>query len=419
MLKLSDEETALLRGSRGRAVQFAMEVLVKMGQIQGAQRMVPITSAHVDGCAYEGDAIVDFVEFLAQADGHVAVPTTLNAISIERGSWRRLNIPEAFGEKAGRVVDGYLQMGCRPTFTCSPYQVGHTPALGEHVAWAESNAIAYANSILGARTDRYGDFLDISAALAGRVPEVGLHRTENRRARIVIQLGDDMDDAIRHHDAFYPLLGYWVGLEAGGRVPAIVGIPSDTSADRLKALLAASASSGAVALMHLVGLTPEAPTLDAALNGDPPDRVVEVTRAELRATFEELDGGYREAVHAVVLGSPHFSAEEFRELAVLVRGRSKHESLRFLITTNRTARDAARAQGTLSTVEAFGAEVIADTCILLAPLLGREVRTMMTNSGKYAHYSPGRLGVDVLFGSLKDCVETAVMGRLVREDLPW
>ncbi len=418
-MKLTDEETALLRGSRGRAVQFAMEVLVKMGEIQGAQRMVPITSAHVDGCAYEGDAVVDFVEFLARAGGKVAVPTTLNAISIERGSWRRLNIPEAFGEKAGRIVDGYLQMGCRPTFTCSPYQMGCTPALGEHVAWAESNAIAYANSILGARTDRYGDFLDISAALAGRVPDVGLHRTANRRARLVIHLGHDMDEAFRRHEAFYPLLGYWVGLQAGGRVPAITGIPPDTSADRLKALLAASASSGAVALMHMVGLTPEAPSLDAALKGGQPDREVEVTRADLRATFEELDGGYREAVHAVVLGSPHFSTAEFRELALWVRGRQKHESLRFLITTNRTARDTARTEGTLSTVEAFGAEVIADTCILLAPLLGREVRTIMTNSGKYAHYSPGRLGVDVLFGSLKDCVETAVKGRLVREDLPW
>lgn len=418
-MKLNREEEAMLAGSRGPAVQLAMEVLVKMGEIQGAERLVPIQSAHVDGCAYEGDAILEFVEHLADLGGQVVVPTTLNAVSVEVGTWRRLNLPEEFGSKASRIVDAYLKMGLRATMTCSPYQVGHTPAFGEHVAWAESNAIAFANSVLGARTDRYGDFMDIAAALAGRVPEVGLHVTENRRGQVLFTLDDDITPKMRRMDSFYPLLGYYVGLQAQSRIPVVEGVPHDVPADRIKALLAASASSGAVALMHLVGITPEAPTRDAALKHTEPESLVHVTRGDLAAAFAELNGSASRSLDAVALGSPHFSADEFDELAELCVGRHVHPGVRFLITTNRVAKEVARHAGTLAEVERFGAEVVTDTCILLAPLLGPEVKTLMTNSGKYAHYSPGRLNLNVVFGSLADCVASAEAGAPVMEDFAW
>lgn len=418
-LELTAEDEALLAGDEGPAAALAMRILRRMAEIQGARRFIPIESAHVDGCAYEGDAILEFVEHLAALGGRVRVPTTLNAVSVEVGSWRRLHIPEEFGGKATRIVEGYLAMGCRPTFSCSPYQIGHRPAFGQHIAWAESNAIAFANSVLGARTDRYGDFLDICAALTGRVPEVGLHRTENRRGQIVFRLADDVSEELRRSDILYPVLGYLIGSRAQDRIPVVEGLPRDTGEDRLKALLAASASSGAVALMHFVGLSPEAPDLEGALQGLPPEATVRVGRADLRAAYGELNAESGEGLDAVVLGSPHFSPEEFQEFARESRGLRRSDGIRVLITTSRVSLARARDEGSLAEVERFGAEIVSDTCILLAPLLGPEIRTIMTNSGKYAHYSPGRLGVGVVFGSLRDCVRSAAAGRVVLEDALW
>lgn len=417
---LSEYEQGLLNGRNGAALQLAMDVLVQMGELQGASRLIEISSAHVDGCAYEGDAIVDFVEHLVDLGAQVSVPTTLNAVSIETRNVRRLGIPEEFAQKATRIVDAYLKMGLQPTFTCSPYQVGHTPGFGEQVAWAESNALAYANSVLGARTERYGDFMDVCAAIAGRVPEVGLHVTANRRGRVLFTLDAELTLALRRHDSLYPVLGYWIGIKAENGIPVVTGIPEDVRSDRIKSLLAASASSGSVALMHMVGITPEAKTVDEACQGRPPEKIMAISKTDLLHAYEELNcTADAERLDAVVLGSPHFSPQEFRELAALVGGRHVHPRIRFLITTSQFAKAAAEANGSLSAVEQFGAEIIVDTCILLSPILKTDTHAIMTNSGKYAHYSPGRLNLSVLFGSLQDCVESAVAGRPTMEGLPW
>jgi predicted aconitase len=419
-LHLDEAERAMLGGEAGAAVAMAMRIQVRMAEIQGAERFIEIVSAHVDGCAYEGDAIVDFVERLRDLGGRVRVPTTLNAVSVEVGSWRRLHLPEHFGRQATRIVDAYLAMGLTPTFSCSPYQVGHEPGLGQHVAWAESNAIAYANSVLGARTERYGDFLDISAALTGRVPAVGLHLSENRKGQVRFVLADDIPERVRRRDAFWPLLGYAVGERAQYRIPVVEGLPADASADQLKSFLAAAASSGAVALAHLVGITPEAPDLVTAFQGDIPSETVVIRRQDLMETATALNTGAEGVpLDVVALGSPHFSPAEFEALARLVSGRHKAPAVRFLITTSRLARDVAAARGWLKPIEEFGGEVITDTCILLAPLLPEGSRTLMTNSGKYAHYSPGRLGVDVYFGSLEATVRSAEAGRVILEDELW
>ncbi|WDL97642.1 aconitase X catalytic domain-containing protein [Alicyclobacillus sp. ALC3] len=409
-MKLTATEQAMLQGVEGPAVQLAMEIVCEMGELQGADELIAITGAHIDGTVYEGDAIVDFVERLAELGAKVRVPSTLNAVSVDVKNWRKRGIPEHYATQAMRIVDGYLAMGLRPTFTCSPYQIGYLPKFGEQVAWGESNAIAFANSVCGARTERYGDFMDISAAIVGRVPAVGLHLTENRRAKAWFRIADDIDDELRHSDIFYPLLGYWIGEHTGADIPVVSGIPQDVTSDRLKALLAASASSGAVALMHMVGVTPEAPDLDTACQGQAPEAVFDVTRDDLRKAFASLNHSATGELDAVVLGSPHFSAQEFTELAHLVRGREKHPDVKFLVTTNRASYESAKASGVLEVVEGFGAEIVQDTCILLAPILDDSIHTMMTNSGKYAHYSPGRLGVKVYFGTLEDTVESAVAG---------
>jgi predicted aconitase len=420
LLTLDAEEQDILHGGQGEAAALAMRIQVRMAEIERAERFIPIVSAHIDGCAYEGDAIVDFVERLMNLGARVRVPSTLNAVSVEVGSWHRLGLPEHFGRQATRIVDGYLKMGVRPTFSCSPYQVGHTPAFGEHVAWAESNAIAYANTVLGARTERYGDFLDIAAALTGRVPAVGLHLEQNRRGQVLFWLDESIPSAWREDDAFWPLLGYLVGGRAQHRIPVVEGLPASATSDQMKAFLAASASAGAVALAHLVGITPEAPDRQAAFQGGTPEEIIRVGREDLAEVARSLSTARAgDRLDAVALGSPHFSAAEFRTLATLVKDRRKHPDVRFLITTSRAHLDAARQAGSIAPVEAFGAEIVSDTCILLAPLLGPEVRTLMTNSGKYAHYAPGLLNLEVVFASLKASVESAVEGRVTLEDARW
>ncbi len=418
-MTLTDYEQGLLEGKAGAAPRLAMEVLVKMGELQNAERFIEVSRAHVDGCAYEGDAILEFVEHLAQLGARVSIPTTLNAVSIEMGDWRRLGIPEEFGTKASRIVEAYLKMGVKPTFTCSPYQAGQELAFGEQVAWAESNALAFANSVFGARTERYGDFMDICAAITGRVPEVGLHITKNRRGQVVFVLASDIPEELRHRDAFYPLLGYWIGSHAQNRIPVVEGIPQDVPVDRIKSLLAASASSGAVALMHIVGVTPEAPSRKAALQGFEPEEIIEISRRHLRDAYDELNRTAVAKLDAVVLGSPHFSPQEFVELARLTRGYTVHPNVRFLITTNQFAKQIAESTGSLAEVTRFGAEVVTDTCILLSPLLKSGTQSMMTNSGKYAHYSPGRLNLHVIFASLSDCVRSAVAGQPIIGSEPW
>src|SRR5438093_9824794 len=265
----------MLDGERGEAARLAMRIVVELAGVMEADRLIDVASAHVDGCLYHGPASLEFAERLVAGGATVSVPTTLNTGSLD------LLHPELVRETpertraAGRQMELYEAMGCRPTWTCAPYQLPGRPSLGQHVAWAESNAIVFANSVLGARTDRYGDFIDVAAAITGRVPYAGLHREENRRGTILFRLSGT-PDRLLDDDVLYPVLGHLVGREAGSGVPVIVGLPRGAGEDQLKALGAAAASSGAVGLFHAVGLTPEAATAGEAMHGEPPQRVVEI-----------------------------------------------------------------------------------------------------------------------------------------------
>jgi hypothetical protein len=309
-------------------------------------------------------------------------------------------------------------MGARPTFTCTPYQTDAAPVFGEQIAWAESNAVAYANSVIGARTNRYGDYLDICCALTGRAPASGLHLDENRRGEILLRL-HGIPTALMERDDFYPVLGYLVGQLAGDRIPVIEGLTAQPSSDQLKALCAAAASSGAVALLHVAGITPEAPTVEHAFGGREPVETHAIGMAELRAARSALTTAHDGKVDAVAFGSPHCSLAECRHLARLMHGRRVAPGVEVWITTSRTVRDILERTGELCVLEAFGAKVTADTCIVVAPLLRRGIRTLMTNSAKYAHYAPGLLGVQSIFGSTESCVEAAISGRVPPEDGLW
>jgi predicted aconitase len=421
-LRLEERDRALLDGEGGEAARLAMRMLVRVAEIAGAHSLIDVTCAHIDGCLYHGRASLDLAERLVALDARVSVPTTLNVglLDLLHPQLNRSD-PETV-KRARRLMDCYVEMGCEPTWTCAPYQLPRRPHLGEQIAWAESNAIVFANSVLGARTDRYGDFIDIFAAITGRVPDAGLHRTENRRGQVLFVMRD-VPDRLLAEDVLYPVLGHLIGAEAGTRVPVIDGLPTDTSEDRLKALGAAAASSGAVALFQVIGVTPEAPTLDAALQGSIPERTVEVTMSRLRAARDELSNSRRQstadALSAVSLGTPHFSLAEFEQLIRLLDGRRVHDDVALYVSTARHIATELEVRGWAEILRGAGAQLVVDTCTYLTPIIPEPRGVVMTNSAKWAFYAPGNIGVDVVFGSLDECVTSAAEGRIVRSDDLW
>jgi predicted aconitase len=417
-LRLTDKDQAMLSGKHGPATQMAMRILVRMAEVYEADELLDIVGAHIDSSIYVGDAGLEYAERLASLGAKVSVPTTLNVTGVDEHHWQEWPVPREWAEKAQRQADAYKSMGAIPTWTCAPYQTEHKPKFGEQIAWGESNPIVFANSVIGARTERYPDLLDVCCAITGRAPAVGLHRTENRAGQILVRLAD-VPERLQADDSFYPVLGYLLGQIAQDRVPVVDGLTVTPTEDQLKALGATAASSGAVALFHIVGVTPEAQTLEAAFQGRPPQETMELTMADLRATREQLSTGAGETLDMVVLGSPHFSLAEFRQLARLAVGKSQHPRVQFLVTTSRIVRDVAQATGVLQPVLDFGARLTVDTCILATPMLPPEIKTIMTNSGKYAYYSPGLLGVRHVYGSMADCVESAIAGHVIRDESLW
>ena len=414
-LTLSPYDRALLAGEHGPAAQLAMSILVRMAEVWGATELMDITGAHIDSTIYIGEAGLEYAERLASLGARVAVPTTLNVSGLDEAHWQEWPVPADWAEKSYRQMVAYQSMGAVPTWTCAPYQTEWKPSFGQQVAWGESNAIVFANSVLGARTERYPDLLDICCAITGRVPAAGLHLTENRAGQLLFRLVD-VPLAVQQDDTFYPVFGHLLGKVAGDRIPVVDGLRVQPAEDQLKALGAAAASSGAVALFHIVGVTPEAPTLEAAFQGRQPAQVVDVTMDTLRQARRELTTAEGDRLDMVVLGSPHFSLAEFRQLAPLLADQHTHPSVQFLVTSSRGMVLLARQAGYLDALERFGGKVTVDTCILASPMLPPEVKLLMTNSAKYAYYAPGLLGTRITFGSLADCVRSAVAGRVVRDE---
>jgi predicted aconitase len=389
-----------------------------MGEIQGAEEMIDITRAHIDSTLYQGDATLEFAERLAGMGAQVVVPTTLNVSGVDEMGWQEWAVPPEYAEKAHRQMLAYQGMGTEPTWTCAPYQVAQKPSFGEQIAWGESNAVCFANSVLGARTIQYPDLLDVCAAITGRVPAVGLHLEENRIGEVLLELVDIPED-LQRDDSFPPVLGHLLGTLAKERVPVIDGLTVELSEDQLKALCAGSASAGSVSLFHIIGQTPEANTRADAFGGRDPVQTHRATLSDLAEIRGQLESGDGETLEMVVLGSPHFSLAEFRQLAPLLKGKKRHPNVEFLVTSSRAMVALARDNGFLQPLEAFGGKVTVDTCILTTPMLFPQTRRLMTNSAKYAYYSPGLLGVDVAFGNMADCVRSAVEGRVRTDRSLW
>ena len=408
-MDLDSYERGLLEGGGGAAL--AMRVLVESARVLGAKRLVPIRSAHIDSCLYHGDSGTLFAERLVELGARVAVPTTLNVGALDLLHAGLTRLEPAASSMAHRLMMSYLAMGARPTWTCAPYQAGHRPRAGEDVAWGESNAVAFCNSVLGARTNRYGDFLDICAAITARAPLTGLHLPENRLARILID-ASAVPKSFWRDDIAYPILGAWLGRAVGQQVAAIEGIGHPTE-DQLKALGAAAASSGSVGLFHVIGVTPEAPSRSIAFGNLPPKKIIPLNLGALAASRAGLSTASRSAgepIDAVAIGSPHLSSDELRTLDRLLGARRCSKPL--YACTGRHALEALRPEGVIERLRNRGVTVVVDTCVVVTPVLPEGAGVLVTNSGKFAHYAPQNTGYDVVFASLIECIESAVRGTL-------
>ncbi len=396
---------------------MAMRVIVATGRSLGGSRLISINSCHVDSCLYHGQVSLDFARGLEARGARVRVPTTLNVGSVDLlhpAMVLRRNPEEVKVYEDGRaLMAAYTALGCTPSWTCAPYQLPGRPSFGEHIAWAESNAVVFANSVLGARTERYGDFIDICSAVTGFAPYAGLHTDEGRLATVLFDC-TGLTGATLDHELTYPLIGYLVGSWTDqGNNPVITGLPPDTPEDRLKALGAAAASAGGVALFHAVGVTPEAPTLEAVLHPSGPIAVHRLELRDLEAARAELTTRSTGKLDAVSVGTPHASIAEIRALAQLLKPAPRfHDEVEVFLSTGRRTLTDAKAEGLVEILERSGVRILVDTCTYVTSVLSAKVHTVMTNSAKWAHYAPANLGVDVAVGTLEECVESAVRGQV-------
>ncbi len=417
---LTEAEEKMLKGESGEAARMAMSILTKLGDLYGAKRMVQITQAHIDGCCYPTvrDAGLEFAEKLASLGAKLRVPATLNISARDIERWKEFRIPSSFVEKSSRLEKAYLSMGAIPTWTCAPYQWGLVPRFGEQIAWAESNAIAFVNSVIGARTERYGDFSDVCAAITGRAPEFGLHLSRNRRGEVYVRL-KNIELPLVRDDSFYPVFGYFLGSAVKDRIPAIEGIPGEVSIDQLKSLGAAAATSGSVALFHVLGVTPEARTYKEVFRGAKPEEVIDVTFDELYKVRDNLSTAKRDRVDLVAIGCPHYSFTEFQKIIHLLQGKRIQKGVEFWIFTNRTVFSWLERTNLIDLLEASGLRISTDNCVIHLPLGEWGFEVMMTNSAKFAHYAPSTLGLEVVLGSTEECVRSALTGKVMRGDMLW
>lgn len=400
-LNLTDTDLAMLEGCEGTARQMAMRVIVRMAELAGASRLINIESAHIDACGYPGNGVISLVERLAEHGGIVKVPTSLNAVA-------KASLTE-------RLLHALIRMGAEPTLTCAPYLLKDTPKYGEQIAWGESNAVVYANSVIGARTNRYGDGMDICAALTGRVPYTGLHLAENRKGTILVRLPN-----ITLNPLLYAVLGYAIGARVSRGVPIIEGIQRRPTNDELKAFGAAIASSGSIALFHIIGVTPEVPNKEEVLaNSNLP--VWHMTLAEIEQAYLELTEQQHGPIDAVILGSPHLSLNELSELTSYTKGLHCHKRVQVLITTSRYIYQQAEKMGMIAELERFGATCLTDTCpcFIDVPIIKSNVQVILTSSAKYAHYGPGLLNKNVILTSLKECIVSSTTGRFRAKSALW
>lgn len=407
-LQLTPEQQNILDGNEGPARKLAMEILIKVGEGFGAQRLIPIQSVHLVLHAYKSafDAGVEAAERIADMGGKFTVPTTIDPYGMDAEDWEGAKTPKEYAVMQKRLEAAVNRLGVIPVWTCTPYYGFNMPKFGENVAWSESSAVAFANTVLGARTNRQAAIVDVCCGILGLAPEVGLHLAEERRGQVLIDLR--MDRVLQAWE--YPALGFRLGQLLGNRIGVVVGMLGTPDTEELKALCAAAAASGSVALLHIVGITPEARTLEEAFGGNHPEETITFTKKDLLETREKMNTHKGKNVDIVALGCPHYTINEIITVQQLLNGRKISDNVALWIYANSAAIALAEKMGIRKDLESLGVTIRAQTCMIISPIAEWGFKVMMTDSGKCVHYGPMECGTEMVFGSVEECVESAVCG---------
>jgi len=389
---LTKDEEKILDGEQGEVMERMFRLLVRLGEIYKADKMIPVGSVQVAGVSYKSiaDPGTEFLEDLAENGAKVKVLTFLNPAGMDLENWQKLGFPKDFAKKQLRIMDAFKKMGIIVTSTCTPYLAGNLPRFREHIAWSESSAVSFSNSVIGARTNREGGPSALAAAICGKTPNYDLHLDENRHPHFKIKV-----DAELEFSSDYGALGYFVGKQVKNKIPYFTGI-KDANTDQLKALGAAMAASGAVALYHAEGLTPE-----ASLVKKDGLETINVGKKEIKEVYEKLNSGKEPDI--VILGCPHASLREISTLAEKLKGKRLKKPL--WICTSRVMKDAAERMGFVEIIEKAGGSVVADTCMVVSPIEEMGYKVTGVDSGKAANYLPGFCKQDVVFADINKLIE--------------
>ncbi len=391
---LTKEEESILNGEKGETLERMFRLLVRLGEIYGADKMIPVGSVQVAGVSYKsiGDPGTEFLEDFASKGAKVKVLTYLNPAGMDLEDWGKLGFPKEFAENQMRIMRAFKAMGIVVTSTCTPYLAGNLPRFREHIAWSESSAVSFANSVIGARTNREGGPSALAAALCGVTPNYGLHLDENRKPDVVIDVNADLE-----YSSDYGALGYYVGKQVKNKIPYFKGL-KQSNTDQLKALGAAMAASGAVALYYVEDQTPEASLMDIS-----DLETITAGENEIKETYDKLNTG--EELDIAIMGCPHASLREISMLAEKVEGKSLKKPV--WICTSRVMKEAAQRMGYNDIIEKAGGKIVADTCCVVSPIEQMGYKTTAVNSGKAANYLPGFCKQKVIFGNIDELIEGA------------
>ena len=396
MVYLTREQEKMLNGEHGEIIERMMRLLVRLADIYNADKMIPIGSAQIAGVSYKsiGDPGLEFLEDMAGKGAKVRVLSYLNPAGMDMVQWKALGFSEDFAKKQIRIMDAFQKMGIVVSATCTPYLAGNLPRYREHIAWSESSAVSFANSVIGARTNREGGPSALAAAICGITPNYGLHLDENREPNVLINVEVKLE-----YQSDYGALGYTVGKLVKNKIPLFRGIPDNVDTDQLKSLGAAMAASGAVALYHVENVTPDADKVNK--NGL---EKITITDEDLKETYEKLNTG--ENPDIIIIGCPHASIREIKRIADKLHGKKVRKPL--WICTSRVIRDLAEKIGLLDVIEKAGANIVADTCMVVAPIEKMGYKTTAVNSGKAANYLPGFCKQNVVFQNIDELVRRAI-----------
>ncbi|MDE1858490.1 MAG: aconitase X catalytic domain-containing protein [Thaumarchaeota archaeon] len=398
-MHLDSSQEKLLRGEGGEAKQFAMEVVTRVGDAVGAGSLVPIKSAHVLA-HYSSlhDAGIEVLERFASSGGKFAVPTSVDPASIDLQNWRSFGVPEDYARQQFRLCDAYAKLGGMRCWTCVQYQVCNFPKQGETVAWAESSAVVFANSVLGCRSNKITAGMDVSCAVLGLTPMFGMLEDENRTATVSFKLNlgplTDLD---------YRSIGFFTGRRAGARVPVLEGLPASVTSDEIKHLGAGAAAAGPVTMIHLPGITPGSKTASAATAGEKVEQI-EVSRSDLAAVEEDLSQT-AELPDLVAFGVPHLSVNELGMLSKQLEGRKLKRGVKMYLYTSGQAYEMAERTGIRDSIEASGARLTHSTDAEISPLKRLGFNTVMTNSAKLAEIVSSEGEIRMRYAAQKSIIE--------------